>query len=120
MSSRLASITAEAMEGNKRWAALHVRASTQPRVDEKGEALPPLWSLTPWKERTIADVASLRLAEMYEAEARASKLADRPAQMAVLVIPARIEDPRAWEAKARALEGAGRIDVTPAKEADER
>ncbi len=73
------------------------------------------WEMRRWDERTVADVMCSAVMTMHEAGERANKMANRPqSQLAVVVVPARIEDPREWEARAKALEAQGRkiIDTT--------
>ena len=73
------------------------------------------WELRRWDERSVADVMCNAVLTMHEAGERANKMANRPqSQLAVVVVPARIEDRREWEAKAKALSAQGQrpIDTT--------
>jgi hypothetical protein len=87
-----------------------------PILDRDGKQVElSAWELRRHDDRTVADVWCANIATIHEAGNRANKLANRPAgQLAVVVLPQRIEDPRAWEAKAKALEAQGRpvIDTT--------
>jgi len=107
---RLEAVTKDGLDRQIEWAEAYVDAATAPSLGGG----PSRWALTPWKERAIADVAALKLTEMRAAEKRASKLSERPTALAVVVLPARIEDPREWEARARELEAKSRsaIDTT--------
>lgn len=112
---RLRDVTTRVMDGNKLRMARYVREMTRPGRDAAGNPTPPKWALMAWKERSIQDVAALQVTGMHEAAQRADKMASRPAgQLAVVVIPARMDDPKAWEAKAAALDASTRkvIDTT--------
>lgn len=95
----------KSMRNNMRWAQSHV---SQSRKDGS-------WASTQWRERTIADVAALKLVELQAANERANKLSQRaPIQLGVVVMPQRAASIEEWEAEGKALESQGRkvIDTT--------
>lgn len=59
----------------------------------------------PWNERTVGDVATMKLAESFAAEVKAKKAAQAaPTQLGVVVIANRVESLDEWERQYQAME----------------